>query len=40
MSVKEYSPLNSGVALLPNLLLFAVFGSMTGRLVTRFNSVR
>ena len=40
MSVKEYSPLNSGVALLPNLLLFAVFGSVTGRLVTRFNSFR
>ena len=40
MSVKEYSSLDSGVALLPNLLLFAVFGSVAGRLVTRFNSFR
>lgn len=40
MSVKGYSPLDTGVALLPNLLLFAISGSVTGRLVTRFNSFR
>ncbi|KAI0849398.1 major facilitator superfamily transporter [Daldinia vernicosa] len=40
MSVKEYSPIDAGVATLPNLLLFAVSGIITGRLVTRFNNFR
>ena len=40
LSVKGYSPLDTGVAVLPNLLLFAVSGSVTGRLVTRFNDFR
>ncbi|RYP24887.1 hypothetical protein DL767_008534 [Monosporascus sp. MG133] len=35
-----YYPLDTGVALLPNLLTFAVSGSITGRLVTRFNNFR
>ncbi|KAI1653504.1 MFS general substrate transporter [Daldinia decipiens] len=40
MSVKEYTPIDAGVATLPNLLLFAVSGIVTGRLVTRFNNFR
>ncbi|RYP80038.1 hypothetical protein DL770_006397 [Monosporascus sp. CRB-9-2] len=40
LAVKGYSPLDTGVALLPNLLTFAVSGSITGRLVTRFNNFR
>lgn len=40
LSVKGYSPIHTGVALLPNLLTFAIAGSVTGRLVTRFNSFR
>ncbi|KAJ8122786.1 hypothetical protein ONZ43_g1105 [Nemania bipapillata] len=40
LSVKDYSPINTGVALLPNLLTFAVSGIVTGRLVTRFNNFR
>ncbi|GAW21084.1 hypothetical protein ANO14919_105970 [Xylariales sp. No.14919] len=39
-SVKEYNPIDTGVALLPNLLGFAISGIITGRLVTRFNSFR
>jgi tetrahydromethanopterin S-methyltransferase subunit B len=40
LSVMAYSPIDTGVALLPNLLTFAVSGIVTGRLVTRFNNFR
>ncbi|KAI0859320.1 major facilitator superfamily transporter [Xylaria cubensis] len=40
LSVKDFSPTNAGVALLPNLLGFAISGIVTGRLVTRFNNFR
>ncbi|KAI0145517.1 major facilitator superfamily transporter [Xylariaceae sp. FL1272] len=40
VSVKNFSIINSGVALLPNLLPFAISGIVTGRLVTRFNKFR
>ncbi|KAI0424247.1 major facilitator superfamily transporter [Xylaria sp. FL1042] len=39
-SVKEYNPTNTGVALLPILLGFALSGIVTGRLMTRFNNFR
>ncbi|XXH01380.1 hypothetical protein Hte_007740 [Hypoxylon texense] len=35
-----YYPINSGLALLPNLVAFSIAGIVTGRLVTRFNSFR
>ncbi|KAI1084992.1 MFS general substrate transporter [Whalleya microplaca] len=40
LSVKGYSPIDTGVATLPNLLTFAVAGIVVGRLVTRFNDFR
>ncbi|KAI1170590.1 major facilitator superfamily transporter [Nemania sp. FL0916] len=40
LSVKEFNPTDTGVALLPNLLGFAIAGIVTGRLVTRFNNFR
>ncbi|KAI1396448.1 major facilitator superfamily transporter [Hypoxylon fuscum] len=40
LSVKGYSPIDTGVATLPNLLTFAVSGIITGRLVTRYNNFR
>ncbi|KAI1378051.1 major facilitator superfamily transporter [Hypoxylon crocopeplum] len=40
LAVKGYSPINTGVATLPNLLAFSVAGIITGRLVTRFNNFR
>ncbi|KAI1260528.1 major facilitator superfamily transporter [Xylariaceae sp. FL1019] len=40
ISVKNYSIIDSGVALLPNLLPFSISGIIIGRLVTRFNSFR
>lgn len=40
LAIKEYSPIDAGVALLPNLLAFAVSGIVTGRLVTRYNNFR
>ncbi|KAI0172822.1 major facilitator superfamily domain-containing protein [Hypoxylon sp. FL1284] len=39
-SVKKYSTIDSGLALLPDLVAFSVSGIVTGRLVTRFNSFR
>ncbi|KAI0023349.1 major facilitator superfamily transporter [Xylariomycetidae sp. FL0641] len=40
IAVKNYSPIDAGVALLPMLLLFSFTGIVTGRLVTRFNEFR
>ncbi|KAH7308523.1 major facilitator superfamily transporter [Stachybotrys elegans] len=40
ISVKRYSPLQSGLALLPLSFLITVSGMVTGRLVTRFNNYR
>ncbi|KAI0398143.1 major facilitator superfamily transporter [Xylariaceae sp. FL0594] len=40
LSVREFGPIYTGVAMLPNALGFAVFGAITGRLVTRFNAFR
>lgn len=39
-SVKEFTPINAGLALLPNLFAFSLAGIVTGRLVTRFNNFR
>ncbi|OTB05049.1 hypothetical protein M426DRAFT_142683 [Hypoxylon sp. CI-4A] len=39
-AVKNFSPINTGLATLPNLLTFALSGIVTGRLVTRFNNFR
>ncbi|KAH9904531.1 MFS general substrate transporter [Xylariomycetidae sp. FL2044] len=40
LSVKAFSPVDAGVALLPTQLTFAASGIVTGRLVTRFNNFR
>ncbi|KAI6082641.1 major facilitator superfamily transporter [Hypoxylon rubiginosum] len=40
MAVKGFTPINTGLALLPNLVAFSIAGIVTGRLVTRFNSFR
>ncbi|KAI0096133.1 major facilitator superfamily transporter [Nemania sp. FL0031] len=40
MSVKGYSPLKTGVDLLPNSLTFAAFGIITGRMITKYNNFR
>ncbi|KAI0012487.1 major facilitator superfamily transporter [Xylariaceae sp. FL0662B] len=40
LSVKGYTPINTGLATLPCLLSFALSGIVTGRIVTRFNNFR
>ncbi|KAI1326474.1 major facilitator superfamily transporter [Xylariaceae sp. FL0255] len=40
ISVKDFSRIESGVALLPDTLTFAISGVIVGRLVARFNSFR
>ncbi|KAI2630863.1 major facilitator superfamily domain-containing protein [Hypoxylon sp. NC1633] len=40
ISVKGYSPINAGLATLPNLIAFSVAGIISGRLVTRFDNFR
>ncbi|KAI0390488.1 major facilitator superfamily transporter [Xylariaceae sp. FL0594] len=40
LSVKQYSPLNTGLAMLPATLTVTTAGIITGRLVTRYNNYR